>query len=191
MLYEAELFIESERVLVEVLGRIRPEDRDTVLPPVRTGDPPRSLAETVEQAVRDDELLAAGLGRAFRAAGLDDASGQACAAAATARDSTAHEDGERSGDDPGGDRGRTVRERLLQAAVARSLLAHHVATTALGSTACPLPEELARPLWELTRPDAAAWRALGWFRAPLPLPPHVSWRDRFLRTAGHDPHPPH
>ena len=85
--------------------------------------------------------------------------------------------------------GGAGRELLLRAAVARALLAHHVATAALGSTACPLPEELARPLWELTGRDAAAWRALGWFREPLPLPPHVSWRDRFLRTAGHDPHP--
>ena len=39
--------------------------------------------------------------------------------------------------------------------------------------------------------DAGTWRARGWFREPLPLPPHVSWRDRFLLTAGHDPHPAH
>ena len=71
----------------------------------------------------------------------------------------------------------------------RSLLAHYVAAY-LGSTACPLPEELARPLHELTGPDAAAWRRLGHFREPiLPLPPHVSWRDRFLLEAGHEPHP--
>ena len=179
MLYEAELFVESERVLVEVLGRIRPEDRQTVLPPVLAADLPLPLAEAVERYLRDDEVLAEGFGRPFRADTVEDASRQACAAAA------AVEDG------PGVDGAPTVREQLLRAAVARALLAHYVATAALGSTACPLPEELARPLWELTGEDAAAWRALGWFREPLPLPPHVSWRDRFLRTAGHDPHPAH
>lgn len=179
MLYEAELFVESERVLVEVLKRIRPEDRDTVLPPVLAGDAAVPLAEAVERHLRDDELLAGALGRPFRADGLEHASRQACAAATAADEGT------------GTDGGPSVRERLLLAAVARSLLAHYVATAALGSTACPLPEELARPLWELTEQDAAAWRARGVFREPLPLPPHVSWRDRFLRTAGHDPHPAH
>lgn len=77
---------------------------------------------------------------------------------------------------------------LLQACLERSLLAHYVAAH-LGSTACPLSEELARPLWELTAPDAARWRERGHFRTPLPLPEHVSWRDRFLLTAGHEPHP--
>lgn len=81
-----------------------------------------------------------------------------------------------------------MREYLLRATLARSLLAHYVAAY-LGSTACPLPEELARPLHELTGPDAARWRRLGWFREPMPLPPHVSWRDRFLLEAGHLPHP--
>jgi hypothetical protein len=61
---------------------------------------------------------------------------------------------------------------------------------ALGSRACPLPEHLARGLLEGTGPQAAQWRAAGYFREPLPYPPgHVSWRDRFLLTAGRDPHP--
>ena len=183
MLHEAELFVESERVLVEVLGRIRPEDRQTVLAPVLATDTPLPLADVVERCRRDDEQLGEELGRPFRAATAAEASRQACAAAASVEDGDV-EDGEV-------DATQVVRERLLRAAVGRALLAHHVATAALGSTACPLPEELARPLWELTGEDAAAWRALGYFREPLPLPPHVSWRDRFLRTAGHDPHPAH
>lgn len=172
MLDEAELFVEAERVLVEVLGRIRPQDRDVVLPPVIDGDPPRPLAEAVERYLREDAALAAALGRPGVTGSVELVSGQVCDAAAGA-----------GADEP-------VRELLLRAAVARSLLAHYVAA-ALGSTACPLPEELARPLWERTEADAAAWRELGYFRPPLPLPPHVSWRDRFLRTAGHDPHPAH
>jgi nucleotide-binding universal stress UspA family protein len=170
VLPEAELFVEAERVLVEVLGRIRPEDAELRLPPVRTGDPEQSLQQAVRRFVDDDRSLAAALGRPGPVDTVVGASAQACAAAAAA-------DGDA--------------DLLLQAAVARSLLAHYVATAALGSTACPLPEELARPLWERTAPEAAAWRERGWFRAPLPLPPHVSERDRFLRTAGHDPHPAH
>lgn len=170
MLREAELFVEAERVLLEVLGRIRPQDRALRLPPVRTGDPELSLEQAVERHVDDDRALAAALGRPAPVATVAEASEQACAAAAASEGAA---------------------ELLLEAAVARSLFAHYVATAALGSTACPLPEELARPLWELTAPRAEAWRAHGWFRPPLPLPPHVSERDRFLRTAGHDPHPAH
>jgi hypothetical protein len=71
----------------------------------------------------------------------------------------------------------------------RTFLAHDIAM-ALGSRACPLPEDLARGLLEETAPRAGHWRAAGFFREPLPFPPgHVSWRDQFLLTAGRDPHP--
>ena len=79
----------------------------------------------------------------------------------------------------------------VEAAALRSFLAHDVAM-ALGSRACPLPEEQARALFERMEPDAGRWRARGVFREPLPLPAgHVSWRDRFLLLAGRDPHPFH
>ena len=79
-------------------------------------------------------------------------------------------------------------DELLRLTIERSLLAHYVAAF-LGSTACPLPEELARPLSGLTAPHAQSWRERGYFRPPMPLPDHVSWRDRFLLDAGHEPHP--
>ena len=47
----------------------------------------------------------------------------------------------------------------------------------------------AKGMWEGTWPVAARWRELGLFGEPLPLPDHVSWRDRFLLCAGRDPHP--
>lgn len=78
---------------------------------------------------------------------------------------------------------------LVEAAALRCFLAHDVAM-ALGSRACPLPEDLARGLLEAMEPDAPRWRAAGVFRERLPLPAgHVSWRDRFLLLAGRDPHP--
>jgi hypothetical protein len=82
-----------------------------------------------------------------------------------------------------------AREYLLQLIIARSFLAHDIAM-ALGSRACPLPEELARPMYEITAPEAERWRSYGVFRTPLPFPEgHVSWRDQFLLMAGRDPHP--
>ena len=84
---------------------------------------------------------------------------------------------------------REPSEPTWEAIALRCFLAHDVAM-ALGSRACPLPEELARPCYEGMEPDADRWRAEGVFRERLPLPPgHVSLRDQFLLLAGRDPHP--
>lgn len=185
MLREAELFVMAEEMLVEVLGRIQPQDSDIVLPPMFPGAAePGPLSQAVERHVREDvsvpRVLAGAAGAEVGAADVPAAARAACAAAREVDDGDAAVD-------VGGEQ-LSVRAYLLRATLARSLLAHYVAAY-LGSTACPLPEELARPLWELTAPDAGTWRRLGWFRTPMPLPDHVSWRDRFLLTAGHEPHP--
>jgi hypothetical protein len=200
MLREAELFVMAEEMLVEVLGRIRDEDRDIVLPPrweAPGADQAAPLRQVVEQYARDEASVPGalsgrtpddiprgapgdGLPSHDRQAAVVRLAAAACAAARAATDGDAVV---RTGD---GD--LSVRTYLQRLTVTRSLVAHYVAAY-LGSTACPLPEELARPLWEATHPEADAWRALGIFRAPLPLPDHVSWRDRFLLSAGHQPHP--
>jgi hypothetical protein len=83
----------------------------------------------------------------------------------------------------------TVSNYLWQLNIARCFLAHEVAM-AVGSRACPLPEDLAKGMYEGTGPTADQWRSTGLFRTPLPLPEgHVSWRDQFLLMAGRDPHP--
>jgi hypothetical protein len=196
MLREAELFVMAEQMLVEVLGRIRPADRDTVLPAMFDapgGDRPAPMRQAVEQYAADDASVPAVLAGVVDAdpvegdvlggdwrASVPSVAGAAIAAArqVTDGDAVMHP---RTGDVP-------ARLYLLRLTIARSLLAHYVATY-LGSTACPLPEELARPLWELTSPTAETWRSRGFFRDPLPLPENVSWRDRFLLSAGHEPHP--
>ena len=200
MLQEAELFVMAEEMLVEVLGRIRPADRDIVLPPLfeEPGvDQPARIWRVVQLYARDDawvpDLLS---GRTIDEVGRDRFDGDllgddprasitriAGAAMAAAREVT---DGDVIVHASHGD--ISTRTFLKRLTIARSLVAHYVATY-LGSTACPLPEELARPLWEVTAPEADMWRALGFFRDPMPLPEHVSWRDRFLLTAGHLPHP--
>ena len=163
MILEAQLLVMAEQVLAEVLGRIRPQDGDIELPALHEHAPAASMSDAVARHLRADALLA-----------------DALAGVMGVGDGTALVDGG-GGPEP-------ARDLLVRATLERCLLAHYVAAY-LGSTACPLPEELARPLWELTSPDAAAWRARGYFRAPMPLPDHVSWRDRFLLSAGHPPHP--
>jgi len=200
MIREAELFVMSEDVLVEVIGRIRGEQWDIVLPPLldRPGtDQPASMRVAVGEYARDDawvpDLLA---GRTIDEVGPDRYDGdllgadphtavakyaeQACAAARSVDDGDAVVHA--AGRDPG------VLDYLTELTLTRSLLAHEIAMH-LGSRACPLTEELARGLCEVTGPEAERWRATGFFRAPMPLPADVSWRDRFLLTAGRDPHP--
>lgn len=199
MLPDAELFVMAEKMLVEVLGRISDTDTDIVLPPLfdLPGDGHSiTIWRAVEVFVVDDanvpDLLA---GRE-----IDSAAGEKAAellghhphdGIARVAEAAIAAAGEVS--DPDAVVHATygevsARDYLRRLTLTRSFLAHYVAAH-LGSTACPLPEELARPLWELTEPDAASWRALGMFHDPLPLPDNVSWRDRFLLRAGHQPHP--
>lgn len=185
MIHEAQLFTMAQQVLAEVLTRIRPQDFEIVLPAVHgRAQRPERLADVVARQQRDDAELARILSGA--PAGVDDAGAVPGPVPAVHEAAGQVTDGSRVVD--GGAGPVPVGDLLVQATVERALLAHYVAAY-LGSTACPLPEELARPLWERTAPDAAAWRARGDFRVPLPLPDHVSWRDRFMLDAGHEPHP--
>jgi hypothetical protein len=201
MIREAELFVMAESMLLEVLGRVRPEHRNIVIPPlfdIPGADQPAPIRELIAHYARDDawvpDMLAgstmdevgpdkydgdllgsdaqASLGRIVEAAG-------AAVRTVTDPDATVHCS---FGDVP-------ASNYLWQLNIARCFLAHEVAM-ALGSRACPLPEDLAKGMYDGTRPTAEQWRSIGFFRAPLPLPDgHVSWRDQFLLMAGRDPHP--
>jgi hypothetical protein len=199
MIREAELFVMSEQVLVDVIGRIRGEQWGIVLPPLldRPGaDQPTPMRVAVNFYARDDawvpDLLA---GRTMEATGSDRFDGdllgddphaavtrfadEACTAAHKVDDGAAvvHAAG----------RDLTTADYLSEMTITRAFLAHEIAMQ-LGSRACPLTEELARGLCDGTGPAAERWRAAGFFREPMPLPADVSWRDRFLLTAGRDPH---
>jgi hypothetical protein len=154
------------------MGRIGPANRHVEAGPVleRPGwDSVESLVEWTARWVADDQKVTASLGgvppdTAEPAAVVE-------AACAAARSATGDVD------------------VLWEATALRCFLAHDVAM-ALGSRACPLPEDLARGMFERTEPEAEHWREAGVFRDRLPLPPgHVSWRDQFLLLAGRDPHP--
>jgi hypothetical protein len=195
MIREVELFVMSEQVLLEVVGRIEGAQWEIVLPPLldRLGAArPIPMRDAVSYYAHDDacvpDLLA---GRTSDAVDGDLLGEQphaaltaiveaACTAARKVDDGDAvvHADG----------RDISTRHYLSELAITRSFLAHEIAMH-LGSRASPLTEELARGLCETTGPAAARWRAAGFFREPMPLPADVSWRDRFLLTAGRDPHP--
>jgi hypothetical protein len=170
---EVELFVSAERMLAEVMSRIQPPDRRITTGPVldRSGwDGRVPLDEWVARWVDDDLKVVALLG-GMPPNGADDRGAVVDAACAAARAAVGDTD------------------VLREATALRCFLAHDVAM-ALGSRACPLPEDLARGMLEAMEPEAERWREAGVFRARLPLPAgHVSWRDRFLLLAGRDPHP--
>lgn len=190
---EAELFVQAEDVLVEVLGRVGSRNWGIVLPAMFDAPgagKPLSIKENVARYVAENARVPEVLtGATANGGGRPDEdvlgaarrlSTAACAAARTVTD------GDVKVHSSFGE--LTAGEYLWRLDITRCFLAHDIAMH-LGSRACPLTEELARGMWEGTAPDAERWRELGYFREPLPLPADVSWRDRFLLSAGRDPHP--
>ena len=179
---DMQLLAMAERMLLEVAHRATPQDADLPLPALldTADDPgPTTLQEALLRHGHDDVTLLAELGvPAEPPAAVLGPDGRAelarCAAAVTtALHATPAEN---------------PSPRLIAAALRRCFLAHQLAF-ALGSTACPLPEDLASALLERTTADAEQWRRAGYYRTPLAIPPQASWRDQFLRTTGRDPHP--
>ncbi len=185
----------AQDVIVEVVGRIRAEHRHLVLPPLFAGEPALALPAYVDALARSDawvpDLLAGHRPEDIgadkydgdllgddRPAGYARLAAAASAAAREARDGVVHT--------PDGDVGTGAYLEL--STIRRAFAAHDIAMH-LGSRACPLTEELARGLWERTAPDVERWRERGVFGPQFePMPPDVSWRDRFLTTAGRNPH---
>ena len=201
MIREAELFVQAEDVLVEVVGRVRQEHWRITVPPMYDmpgADQPATIRRLVERYVRDDawvpDMLA---GRTMDQVGVDRYDGDllgtdpartvrtVAEAAATAVRKV--DDGEQVVHCSFGDISTSL--YLWQLDIARCFLAHQIAMH-LGSRACPLTEELARGMYEGTIPQAEQWRSWGVYRTPItPVPADVSWRDKYLMAAGVDPHP--
>ncbi len=188
MIRDAELFVMSEDVLVEVVGRVRGDAWKIEMRPLadRDGDTAERIRRRVARHVQDDLQVPDRLaGREPQDPGaIHEALGDDPAAAARSAAGKAC-DAARAVDDD------AVADLLRELTIVRALLAHEIAMH-LGSRACPLTEDLARGLCELTEPEPehARWRAAGLFREPLtPFPADVSWRDRWLMVTGRDPHP--
>jgi hypothetical protein len=52
-----------------------------------------------------------------------------------------------------------------------------------------LPPDLVQGMWEVLGPDMEAWRALGVYRAAVPVPDEAPLQDRLLGLSGRDPRP--
>jgi uncharacterized protein (TIGR03086 family) len=52
-----------------------------------------------------------------------------------------------------------------------------------------LPPELVQGLWDELLPEIEAWRQIGVFGAPVPVPDDASLQDRLLEQVGRDPRP--
>lgn len=203
MIREAELFVLAQKVLVEVVGRVGPADWKVVLPhlfDLPGYDQPLSIRRTVARHAHEDawvpDLLA---GRSMDDVGRDTFDGDLLgddprAAVARLADTsraaaTKVIDGDAVVHATWGD--VSTRDYLWRLTFARTFTAHDIAF-GLGTSACPLTEEFARPAYEMCEPKAWRWRSMGLFRHPLPPPDrHNSWRDLFLLLAGRDPHPGH
>ncbi len=52
-----------------------------------------------------------------------------------------------------------------------------------------MPPELVQGMWDVLSPDMEAWRAIGVYRAAVPVPDDAPLQDRLLGLSGRDPHP--
>jgi uncharacterized protein (TIGR03086 family) len=197
VIHEATVFLMADETALRVFGWVRPEHFDTELPPVFDmpgADQPVPVRQVLAHAAYDEawipDMLA---GRTMDEVGRDKYDGdllgddplgnltriaeQARAAARTVtdRDATVH--------CAYGD--TTMWDYFWQLNVARSLIAHDLAVH-LGRPSL-LSEELAKAMWEGTKPLADVWRSIGVFRKEVPVPDGASWRDRLLGLTGRRP----
>jgi hypothetical protein len=149
---EAELFVAAEEMLLEVIGRIRGDQWRVALPPLLDAgaDRPAPLRTVVARHAAEEARvpdLLAGRPPTGAADGLSDADVPRLTAAACA---AAREFGDRDGMVRTAAGDVTVAEYLWQLTMARSFLAHDIAM-ALGSRACPLPEDWPAGCWRRRR----------------------------------------
>jgi hypothetical protein len=197
MIHEAEVFLMADEAVLQAFGWVRPEHYETVLPPVFDvpgADQPTPVRQLLAHVAYDEawipDMLA---GRTMDEVGRD------------------KYDGDLLGDDPIGSMTR-IAERARVAArevtdrettvhcgygdvpmwnyfwqlnVARSLTSHDLAVHV--GRPSPLSEELSKAMWEGTAPSADMWRSFGVYRAQVPVPDDVPWRDRFLALTGRRP----
>jgi len=179
MLRAAECLIEAERVWVQVLDGVRADSWRVRVPAVPEGTPTAGSLEALVRVVvaRDLALPAELTGHEpVEQAPFDHHRALSDLARAAARGITEAA------------AGATDEEALWRRAVAVAITAHEVSVHA--GSVNPLTEDLARTLYEHTAKDHDRWRELGYFGEPrTPVPADVSWRDRFIMSAGRDPHP--
>jgi hypothetical protein len=82
----------------------------------------------------------------------------------------------------------SAREYFWQITGFRGLRAHDIARVA--GIDPRLPDELVQGMWDQISPHAEEWRAIGVFRAAVPVPADAPLLDRLLGLTGRDPASP-
>ena len=194
---EQDVFVLADRALERVIGEVREEQWELVLPEsfrTRRMDHTPTLREIVNYHAYDDAWvpdMLAGLTMAqagperFRGDLLgEDPSGafsaiveRACAAAQACEDleMVVHCS---FGDFP-------ARHYFWQINQFRALRAHDIAKV-IGADPT-LPEDLVGGIWEEVSPHAEEWRAIGVFPAAIAVPEDASLQDRLLGLTGREP----
>ncbi len=194
---EPEIFVLADRALSRVIARIGEEQWAMSMPPSfarRGADQAPTLREIINYHAYDDawvpDMLA---GKTMDEAGRERFDGDllgadpkgafaaivetACAAA------TGFEDLDRTVHCSFGD--FTAREYLWQINSFRGLRAHDIARV-IGIQP-DLSDELVQGLWDEISPHAEEWRALGVFKAAVPVSEDAPLLDRLLGLTGRDP----
>jgi uncharacterized protein (TIGR03086 family) len=194
---EADIFVLANRTLNGVVARIGDDQWDIPVPPGFHRAPTEqvpTLREIISYHAYDDawvpDILA---GRSMDEVGRDTFSGdllsadpkasfaglvdKACAAAMALDDldKTVHLS---FGDYP-------AREYLWQINGFRGLRSRDIARVI--GVEPGLPEDLVQGLWDEISPHAEEWRAIGVFRAAVPVPEDAPLLDRLLGLTGRDP----
>lgn len=194
---EPQVFVLADRTLNTVVGSIRDDQWDMVLPSsfrVRGRQTSPTLREVVNYHAYDEawvpDMVA---GRTMQEVGADsfdgDLLGSDPRAAFTALVETACAAVEKVTDLGGsvhcsfGD--YTVQEYLWQVNSFRGLRAHDLAVVIGVDSA--LPDELVQGLWDEISPHAEQWRALGVFGPAVAVGDDASLQDRLLGLTGRVP----
>jgi hypothetical protein len=194
---EPDVFVLADRALNRVVGQIREDQWETVLPEsfrTRRMDHTPTLREIINYHAYDDawvpDMLA---GQTMAQAGPEKFKGdllgsdphgsfaaiveQACAAAEVFEDldQTVHCS---FGDYP-------ARHYFWQINQFRALRAHDIAKV-VGADA-KLEEELVQGIWDEVAPNAEEWRAIGIFGAAIAVAQDAPLQDRLLGLTGREP----
>ena len=192
---ERDVFILAERALADVIDQVRPDQWDQPKPEWfhTAGQGDVTLRQIVNYHAYDSawvpDVLAgktmAEVGDVYEHLKNDGAADYRAHSDAAVAAAEALEDPERVvhlsyGDFP-------AREYLRHITSFRGFRVFDIARWIGAST--EMPPDLVQGMWDVLSPDMEAWRAMGVYRAAVPVPDDAPLQDRLLALAGRDPSP--
>jgi uncharacterized protein (TIGR03086 family) len=192
---ERDVFILAERALADVIDQVRPDQWDQPKPEWfhTGGQGDVTLRQIVNYHAYDSawvpDVLAgktmAEVGEVYEHLKNDGAADYRAHSDAAVAAAAALEDPERVvhlsyGDFP-------AREYLRHTTSFRGFRVFDIARWIGAST--KMPPDLVQGMWDVLSPDMEAWRAMGVYRAAVPVPDDAPLQDRLLALAGRDPSP--